>query len=252
MEINKIKIPVTGHSPDAVIRHYALYFANRLGASLLGLHAEVSGPSWKPTATGNEGGKPPFHAFISDCRDHGIASETLVAGGSWQSLLNDATSSDLTVLPCGKKCPLPDFRLEELIFASPQPLLLCPDHYIDIESIALAYDGSASAKSALALAVWLSEKAAWPLSVLMVAENQDQGCRWMDEVEVYLDTLPINGTSIILSGAVEQALFGFMKEGSVELLMMGTFGHHAIPAGSIGRRTAYMINKAAFPLLMVS
>jgi nucleotide-binding universal stress UspA family protein len=251
MEINKIQVPVSGQPADDILRRYALYFAHRLGASLLGTRAGGSRPPGKAGEAINEGHNQPFQAFNADCRHQGIDFETRVAAGPWQSVLNDSIPINLTILPCGKRYRLPDLRLEAFILSSPHPVLLCPDHYIEIESIALAYDGSASAKSALALAVSLSEKAAWPLSVLMVADDQEQGVQWMDEVEGYLDTLPINGTSIILSGAVEQALQGFMKEGSVELLMMGSDGGHGVHhPGAIGRRAAYMIEKADFPLLM--
>jgi nucleotide-binding universal stress UspA family protein len=253
MEINKIQVPVSGQPADDILRRYALYFAHRLGASLLGTRAGGSRPSGKVGEAINGVHDPSFRTFNADCRHQGIAYETRVAAGSWQSILSDSIPFDLTVLPCGKRNRLPGLSLEDFISDSPHPVFLCPDHYIEIESIALAYDGGASAKSALALAVWLSEKAAWPLSVLMVADDQEQAVQWMDEVEGYLDALPINGASIILSGAVEHALLGFMKEGSVELLMMGSDGVcHARHPGSIGRCIAYMIEKTDFPLLMVS
>ena len=157
----------------------------------------------------------------------------------------------LTILPFGQRFRLPDFNLEKYLSSASGPVLFCPDHYIDIESIALAYDGSETAKRALDLAVWMSDKATWPLSVLMVADSQDEGVRWMDEVEVYLDSLPINSTTIILSGTVEKALYRFMQEGSVELLVMGAVGNRAIRSESIGHSAAYLIEQADFPLMMI-
>lgn len=169
-----------------------------------------------------------------------------------QKAMDNVGPGHLTVLPFGEQLQLPNFKLEKYLTAAEGPVLFCPDHYLDIESIALAYDGSENAKRALDLAVWLSDKATWPLSVLMVADSQDEGVRWMDEVEVYLDSLTINSTTIILSGEAGKALCRFMREGSVELLIMGTCGNRANSFESMGHTAAYLLEQADFPLLMVS
>lgn len=247
MEINKIQIPVTGKTEDAVMRHYVLYFANKLEVSLLGVHA-----LGKPAVTGKMADNAPFASLIKDCHDRGIALETRLHHESWETAFTDAAPEHLVILPFGRCFRLPGVKLENDLFIPSRPILCCPDHYIDIESIALAYDGSDVAKRALDLAIRLSEKAVWPLSVLMVVENQKQGVSWMDEVEILLDTLAINSTTIILSGEVEKALHRFMQEGSVELLIMGAWGRRAPQGGAIGHTAASIVKTAEYPLLMVS
>jgi len=247
MEIHKIFAPVTGKASDDVMLRYARYFANKLDASLLGVHTSQS----KSALTAKAADLSLFSDFVRDCNACGVACETRVCPDSWKTVLNDNDSSDLVVFPFGQRFCLPDLELEDVHFISLRPALCCPDHYIDIESIALAYDGSDNAKRALDLAVWLSEKAVWPLSVLMVIENQEQGVCWLDEVEAFLDTLTINSATIILPGPVEKALHRFMQEGSVELLIMGTIGKECFQTGSTGGMAASMLKDANYPLLMV-
>ncbi len=248
MEIHKIFTPVTGKASDDVMHRYARYFANKLDASLLGVHASQR----KSALTAKAADLSLFSDFIRDCNAYGVACETRVCPDSWKTVLNDAASADLVVFPFGQGFYSPDLKLEDVHFKPARPLLCCPDHYIDVESIALAYDGSDNAKRALDLAVWLSEKAVWPLSVLMVVENQEQGVCWMDEVEAFLDTLTINSATIILPTPVDKALHRFMQEGSVELLIMGTIGKQCPPTGSIGGTAASLLKIANYPLLMVS
>jgi len=248
MEIHKIYTPVMGKAADGVMHHYARYFANKLEASLLGVHASQS----KTVLAAKTSDLSIFSDFIRDCNACGIACETQLRPDSWQIVFNHADSADLVVFPFGQRLCFPDLTLEDGHFAPSRPVLCCPDHYIDIESIALAYDGSDSVKRALDLAVWLSEKAVWPLSVLMVVENQEQGVCWLDEVEAFLDTLTINSATIILPGPVEKALHRFMQEGSVELLIMGTVGKHCPATGLMGSTAASMLKVATYPLLMVS
>lgn len=252
MKINKIQIPVTGEAGDNVLRCYALYFAKKLEASLWSVDVAARRSLNKPGTRAEILDHAPFSDFIKACREHGIAFETTVCNRSWESTLNDADPDKLVMLPSGKYHPLGAGKLESALIAPSQTILCCPDHYIDIESIALAYDGSNYARRTLDVAVWLSEKAVWPLSVLMVVENQEQGVHWMDEVETFLDTLTINSTTIILSGPVEAALHRFMQEGSVELLIMGTCGHRPHQAGSIGGTATAMLKTANYPLLLVS
>jgi nucleotide-binding universal stress UspA family protein len=242
-----------GHPKDAVMRQYALYFAIKLDTKVLAIHDCKILSSRKPDVIGKAGDDPSFCDFINDCQDRGIEFETLPCEDSWQKALNNADQDRLIFLPFGKRFRLPDFNLENYLAATSQPVVFCPDDYIDIESIGLAYDGSVAAKRALDLAVWFSYKANWPLSVLMVADSQDQGVQWMDEVEACLDSLPINSTTIILSGTTEKALDRFMKEGSVELLIMSAYGRHREQQiESLGQATAFLIEQAAYPLLLVS
>jgi len=252
MEMRTIQIPVTGHPEDRITRQYALYFGKKLGASLLGIHTAVGGRFSSTLESSGEPGIDLFASFEKDCLERGVPCRTAVRAETWEAILKDnSLQADLTIVPFGERFRLPGFRPKDALVPSALPLLLCPDRYIDIESMALAYDGSDASKIALEVAVHLSEKASWPLSVLMVPDDQQQGERWTDDVEIYIDSLPINGTTIILSGTVEKALHRFMKEGSVELLMMGTHGCRMHQPGSIGRIAAYMIEKADFPLLMV-
>jgi len=251
METRTIQIPITGHPEDRITRRYALYFGKKLGAALLGVHAAGDRFS-NPTGSSGGPGTDLFASFNADCREKGIPCRTAIRQETWDAVLkNNPLQADLTAVPYGKRFRLPGFRPEDILAPSALPLLLCPDRYIDIESMAMAYDGSDASRRVLELAVRLSEKASWPLSVLMVPDDQEQGGRWTDDAESYIDSLPINGTTIILSGPVGQALHRFVLEGSVELLMMGAHGYRMHGAGSVGSTAAWLIGKVDFPLLMI-
>jgi nucleotide-binding universal stress UspA family protein len=252
MTIRRILVPLTGHPEEAVMHRYSLYFATKTEAPVLGLY--ISGIKPFPTScVSSTGGvdSPLVCNFMRTFQDRGITVDTCVTVGSWKDLLHEHTTDSLIALPYGKRFVLPDLLPENAVCLSRQVVLCCPDTYIDIESIALAYDGSENARKALHLAVWLSEKACWPLTVLMVAGSEDPNRQWMDDVETYLDTLTINSATVILSGTLDHALHRFMVEGSVELLIMGARGKHEKVDDHLGTNTAAMINQGRFPLLVV-
>ena len=64
---------------------------------------------------------------------------------------------------------------QSVVRRSGKPVLVTPEHFREIKSMAIAYDGSAPAHKALKLAAELSKQAAWPLSVVMVTADRTSG-----------------------------------------------------------------------------
>ncbi len=56
---------------------------------------------------------------------------------------------------------------EVVIRRSGKPVMVIPESFREIESMGLAYDGSAPARKALELSLNISEKAKWPITVMI-------------------------------------------------------------------------------------
>ncbi|MFA7683420.1 MAG: hypothetical protein WCX84_01240 [Syntrophales bacterium] len=250
MTIKQIQIPVGGQRGDDPVHRYALYFGSRLKIPLQGIGID-------PTHTGGQPSSMTGHANDSLFEELGRAwpdqnnpsCQTRSCHASWASAFEDPDS--LTILPFGKHSRPSNLTIDHLFSLQRQTVLCCPDHYIDIESIALSYDGGHQAKKSLELAVWLSEKGTWPLSVLLTVDNQEKGTEWLDEVERFLDTVAIDSTTIVLYGPHEAALHRFMRDGSVEMLILGVSGQSHCHAGSTEYTGAHTLSTVDYPLLLV-
>lgn len=55
---------------------------------------------------------------------------------------------------------------------SGKPVLVTPEKFVEIESMALAFDGSESATKALSLSLNLSQKTSWPLTAVIVSPDE--------------------------------------------------------------------------------
>jgi nucleotide-binding universal stress UspA family protein len=125
-----------------------------------------------------------------------------------------------------------------------------PATFQEIESMGLAYDGSAPADKALKLAAELSEQTSWPLTVIIVTDNHDLGASLTKKVEDFLEHLKIDSAIIILRGKEDRELIKFIREGSVELMVMGAYGHNRLRELILGSTTSHVIRKSTIPVLL--
>jgi len=133
---------------------------------------------------------------------------------------------------------------------SGKAVLVTPVSFIEIESMGLAYDGSPPADHALKIAAELSDKARWPLTVLVVTENSKLAADLSRRVESALEDYAIDSDIIVLGGKEEKEIIKFIEEGSVELLLMGTHGHSRVKELLLGSTTSHVIRKSRIPVLL--
>jgi nucleotide-binding universal stress UspA family protein len=115
----------------------------------------------------------------------------------------------------------------------------------------LAYDGSPSAKKALALSLSLSEKAQWPITVLIVNADAAKAADLSAQVENMAERGAANCEVIISSGKEAEEILKFIKEGSVELMVMGAYGHNRLREWLLGSTTSTIIQKSPVPVLLI-
>jgi nucleotide-binding universal stress UspA family protein len=116
--------------------------------------------------------------------------------------------------------------------------------------MALAYDGSAPAENALTLAADLSARAAWPLSVVIITDDQAVAAELSDKTEAFLETRGVERNLLILKGKEDKELVKFIREGTVDLLVMGAYGHNRLRELILGSTTSSVIRKSTIPVLL--
>jgi nucleotide-binding universal stress UspA family protein len=116
--------------------------------------------------------------------------------------------------------------------------------------MALAYDGSPPAHNALKLAVDLSGKAAWPLTIICITDHQAIADRLHKEIEAFLEPFQIDCETIVIRGKENMEILKFIQEGSVELLVMGAYGHNRLRQLFVGSTTSDVIRKSRIPVLL--
>jgi nucleotide-binding universal stress UspA family protein len=277
--IQNILIPTDGSDFGKTAIAYGVYFARKLNAQLTGLHVVdmrlIRGPVF--TDISGSIGLPPYQEFLpaiesgleakadailqdfrGQCEAAGLHPETKKVTGV----------IDETIIEEGRKCcdwillaqrgehfhidggAILGSTAQSVVRRSGKPVLVTPEHFREIKSMAIAYDGSAPAHKALKLAAELSKQTAWPLSVVMVKADRASEENISKKAEEVLSGFKMDSAAIILTGKEDKALLKFILEGTVELLVMGAYGHNRLRELLVGSTTSSVIRKSTIPVLL--
>ena len=194
--INKILIPTDGSANSLTAQDFGIYIARKLAAALTGLYVIDVNLIQGPMLTDISGsvGMPPYEGFFDaieksldekadfilkefqeHCHKSGInAGVKKVIGRISSAIIEEAQSADLILMAKkGEHFHLKEGGLlgsvaEAVARNSGKPVLVTPENFVEIESMALAFDGSDSATKALHLSLELSQQNTWPLTVIII------------------------------------------------------------------------------------
>lgn len=274
----KILIPIDSSDYSKTAVQYGIYIAKYLEAGLVGLHVidlkVIQGPLLGEIAVYS--GLPAFYEiqpkiedalqkrgeklladFREACEKSGIRPETqIVKGLIDDAIIAEGEKTDWTLLAKrGEHVHLTQGGLlgstaEGVVRKSRKPVLITPKEFREIESMGLAYDGSGPAENALKLAAELSEKTRWPLTVLMVTEDNALADRLRVKIDSILEGREIDSDVIVLRGREDREILKFIQEGAVELMIMGAFGSGRVKELFLGSTTSHIMRKSNIPVLL--
>ena len=282
--IKKILIPTDGSANSLIALEYGIYIARKLEASLIGLYVldvnlirgpmltDISGSVGMPPYDGffdaietslNEKGDFILKEFQERCQKSGIHAEVKkTIGKISQVIIEEAQNADLILMAKkGEHFHLKEGGLlgsvtEAVIRNSGKPVLVTPEKFLEIESMGLAYDGSGSALKALKLSLELSKNAVWPITVVIITSDAKKAAALSAQVEEMNqkdpDEPPTADCAIInLSGEEQDEIIKFIREGAVELMVMGAYGHNRLRELLLGSTTSHVIRKSPIPVLLI-
>jgi nucleotide-binding universal stress UspA family protein len=139
---------------------------------------------------------------------------------------------------------------EIVIRNSGKPVMVTPETFREIESMGLAYDGSAPARKALELSLNISEKTKWPITVLIVNSDSAKTAELSAQIEKMTQDSPADCETIISSGKETDEILKFIQEGAVELMVMGAYGQNRLREWLLGSTTSNIIRKSPIPVLL--
>ncbi|HPE07194.1 MAG TPA: universal stress protein [Smithellaceae bacterium] len=277
--IKTILIPVDGSTNSDIAVDYGIYIAPKLEASLTGLHVIdiylIQGPMM--TDVSATVGMAPYDCFFEAvekslkekadrvlknfedrCRAAGVACRTKKNTGKISdTIIEDAEDADLILMAKkGEHFHLKEGGLigsvaEVVTRHSGKPVMVIPESFREIESMGLAYDGSAPARKALALSLNISEKAKWPITVLIINSDAAKAADLTAQVEDMAQKGLADCEVIISAGREADEILKFIAEGPVELMVMGAYGHNRLRELLLGSTTSHIIHKSPIPVLLI-
>ena len=277
--IRKILIPIDGSPNSNNAVDYGIYIAPKLEAALTGLHVIdiylIQGPMMTDIST--TVGMPPCDGFCETieaslqekadvllkdfedrCRMATIPCRTQKnISKISDAIIEEAENSDLILMAKKgehfhvKEGGLIGSVAEIVIRRSGKPVMVVGESFRMIESMGLAYDGSIPSRKALELSLMISEKADWPITVIIINDDKSKAADLSAQVEEAAQQGQSDCEVIVSAGREVDEILKFIKEGSVELMVMGAYGHNRLRELLLGSTTSQVIRKSPIPVLLI-
>ncbi len=163
--------------------------------------------------------------------------------------------ADLVIL--GKRGEAADFdkrhlgsNLERVIRGSTRPVLVAARKFVPIERFLIAYDGGPSAEKAIRFAI--EQPLLKDLECHLVrAGKVDEKAEWyLQEAAGKLRAAGYTVHAEAISGAPEDVIAAQVQQHSIQLLVMGAYGHSRIRQLMVGSTTTEMVRTCHIPVLM--
>ncbi|MGF1602528.1 MAG: universal stress protein [Thermosynechococcaceae cyanobacterium] len=267
--------------------YYGAWFARRLGAAIEVLHgtdARSQDPSMAANLSGSIGidasdnllqklvdlehqkaklshqqSKLILQAAATALQELGVtAIQTTQKNGVLVDLVQEMeTTMDLVIL--GKRGESADSasghlgtNLERIIRASHKPILVTSRQIQPIERLLLADDGSPSSQKMLTFLLESPVFQGLELHIVTVAKNiADQtAIARIDQAKQQAQTRGFEPICRLIEGYPEVAISQYTEEASINLLMMGAYGHSRIRHLVVGSTTAQILRSSNIPVLV--
>lgn len=278
--MKKILICTDGSQYSQVACQYAASLATAENASISALYVTDLRLFEVPTVADLSGslGIQPFEGMVSQLQevekikakfveeqtmsvfqDVGVAEQVKFVHetGLLVDVVKDmAETSDLIIL--GKRGENANFdtehlgsMLERIVRSAKKPCLVTNRAFSEIKRVAIAYDGSASSKKAIDYFCSTNSLSKLHFDVLSCVEGHDEdvAAQRLSDVEAKFDANGIEANYQILNGVVEGAIADYVESGSIDLLVLGAYGHSRIRELLIGSTTTELLRCCHVPVL---
>jgi nucleotide-binding universal stress UspA family protein len=276
--IKSILVALDGSEHADAALQYALWLAEKLRATLMGLHVvdivsiegsflhDISGSlgfepyldfSSKMRDALRERGRLLVEAFADRCRERGVACDTALAMGVVPNEICDhSRTADLVLL--GHRGVNEQFSTgllgsttEAVTRKSPKPVFVSPMRFAEIRRPLLAYDGSPRAAAAMHAAAEVASTLGLPLAVLHVSRDAAGGAdRVLDEARRYLQSYKVECVTEALTGHANEKIVETIRDRGYDCLFIGAYGHSRIIEMVLGSTTEYVLRNSPCPVFL--
>ncbi|MCH2154385.1 MAG: universal stress protein [Opitutales bacterium] len=142
-------------------------------------------------------------------------------------------------------------KMERIVRASHVPVLVTSREFQAVSKVLFAYDGSKSGEKAL---LYIRDNAMFrdaELHVVSVAEkgHSERYAGYLRDAERELKNAGLSPICQALGGEPEDMIASYVEQQSIDLMMMGAYGHSRIRHLLIGSTTTEMIRRCRIPVL---
>ncbi len=273
-----ILVPIDGSDTSLVAVDYAIELSRSFNAEITGISVidikKLAGPFMRDLGT-SIGGMVPYgdfqqnvRKFLEDtcraaldelegkCDSASIpCTRTIKEGVVSKEIVESAKRCDIISMGMAGehafwRDALLGSNLESVVRQTHKPVLVTPEEYKKITKILVAYDGSSFSSKALNAGAEIAQQMHLPLTVITVSDEKKSGEDILSQATEILKGYDITHDNMLEGGDTVDAILGFCKKGSYDLLVIGAYGHSKIRELILGNTTVQIMRKVTCPVLL--
>lgn len=168
-----------------------------------------------------------------------------------------ATAKKSQMVVIGKRGESADFaklhlggNLERVIRSSPHPVLVTARRYKPIERVLIAFDGGPSVMKAVDFAVSSPLLKGLSIALLAAGSGNSKLENQLEDARQKFKQAGFEVSAEMQPGEPEKLIADRVKDGQIDLLLMGAYGHSRIRQFIVGSTTTTMIRTCQISILM--
>jgi len=142
-------------------------------------------------------------------------------------------------------------QLESMVRIATRPILVTVGVFKSPENYMIAYDGSETADKAIERIATSPLLAKMKGYVVMIAENNPDNLKHLEMASKILVDHGHDVSCQLIQGNVIEQLEHFQQQHSIDLKVMGAYGHSRFREFFVGSNTSKMIARSAVPILLL-
>jgi nucleotide-binding universal stress UspA family protein len=151
----------------------------------------------------------------------------------------------------GNHAQLLGSQLENVIRSMHRPILVASSAFKAPQSLMLAFDGSATTRKGVDMLAASPLFKGLPVHLVLVGSNSAQNSSLLNTARVQLEGAGFSVETAIRSGEIEPTLHTYQAEHSIDLLVIGAYGHSRIRHLLVGSTTTQMLRTSTTPVLLL-
>lgn len=186
-------------------------------------------------------------ALVDVRQRHGELEETLAEQADGVRLLvlgRRGEAAETTQRDLGR-------NVEHVVRALHKPILTVTDGFKEPQRVMIAFDGGNVTRRGVEMVAATPLFRGLPVYLLMSGKESTDASKQLDWAKTTLEAAGFNVTASLTTGDVQSVIAKMVKEQSIDMLIMGAFGHSPLRNLLFGSKTTDLLRSSTIPTFLL-
>ena len=142
-------------------------------------------------------------------------------------------------------------NVERVVRALQKPILTVTEGFTEPQRVMIAFDGSNLTRKGVVMVAGSPLFRDLPITLLMSGKESQDAPRQLDWAKTTLAAAGFDVTALLIPGDAKSIIARTVKDQSIDMLIMGAFGHSPIRSLLFGSKTADLLRLSTIPTLLL-